>query len=221
MQKAIIFCWVYLLVNVWWGPNSTGETPFVFCVFLCFFLRSEDTQPTSSMCFCVFLFINFYFGHKSDRGKHLMCFVCFCVFSYRSQVKRPMCFVCFCVFFYQRLVRSYLIPGQPPNVFYVFLCFFPQRSQVTPPMCSVCFCVFFLTTFSLILVQNKVSGQTTYVFCVFLCFFTNVEFDPSSDWGNHSISYVFLCFISRAQVTQPTCSMCFCVFLSTFILIVL
>ena len=31
-------------------------TPYVFCVFLCFFIRSEDTQPTSSMCFCVFVF---------------------------------------------------------------------------------------------------------------------------------------------------------------------
>ena len=43
-------------------------------------------------------------------------------------------------------------------------------------------------------------------------FFTNVEFDSSSNWGNHSIFYVFLCFIPRAQVTQPMCSMCFCVF---------
>ena len=69
-------------------------------------------------------------------------------------------------------------------MFYVFLCFSPQ-----------------------------VSGQTTYVFCVFSCFFlTSVEFDPSSNWGNHSMFYVFLCFNPRAQVTQPMCSMSFCVF---------
>ena len=138
----------------------------------------------------------------------------FCVFlCFFLQVsgKTTNVFCVFLCFFYQRLVRSYLIPGQPPNVFYVFLCFFHKGLRSHHP-CVPCVFVFFLTTFSLILVQNKVSGQTTYVFCVFLCFFTNVEFDPSSDWGNHSISYVFLCFISRAQATQPTCSMCFCVF---------
>ena len=81
-------------------------TGHVFCVFLYFFFRSVDTKPTCSMCFCVFLFINFYFSHNSDRGKHLMCFVCFCVFAQRSQVTPPMYFVCFCVFFFQRLVWS-------------------------------------------------------------------------------------------------------------------
>ena len=81
-------------------------TGHVFCVFLYFFFRSVDTKPTCSMCFCVFLFINFYFSHNSDRGKHLMFFVCFCVFAQRSQVTPPMYFVCFCVFFFQRLVWS-------------------------------------------------------------------------------------------------------------------
>ena len=37
-----LFCWVYFLVNMWWGPNSTGATPFVFCVFLCFLQLQKD-----------------------------------------------------------------------------------------------------------------------------------------------------------------------------------
>ena len=69
--------------------------------------------------------------------------------------------------------------------------------------CVLCVFVFFF---------NNVYFDPSSVFCVFLCFFTNVEFDPSSDWGNHSIFYVFLCFIPRAQVTQPMCSVSFCVF---------
>ena len=136
-KKAILktcfvgFIFLYFLgfvVNVWWGPNSTGATPFVFCVFffsikknrwtghvfcvfLCFFFRSVDAQPTCSMCFCVFVF-TYTLVIIPTRGKHLMCFVCFCVF-------------------YQHLVWSYFRPGQPPNVFYVFLCFSTKVSSHT------------------------------------------------------------------------------------------
>ena len=96
----------FVCVCVFLQHKKNRWTGHVFCVFLYFFFRSVDTKPTCSMCFCVFLFINFYFSHNSDRGKHLMCFVCFCVFAQRSQVTPPMYFVCFCVFFFQRLVWS-------------------------------------------------------------------------------------------------------------------
>ena len=101
LHVFLCFC-VFLSINFYFGHKSergqtpnvfcvflcfflqvSGNTTNVFCVFLCFFLRSEDTQPTSSMCFfcfCVFLFINFYFGHKSERGKTpnvFFVFLCF------------------------------------------------------------------------------------------------------------------------------------------------
>ena len=75
----------------------------VLCVFV-FFLQISGHKTNVLHVFLGFLFINFYFSHNSDRGKHLMCFVYFCVFAQRSQVTPPMYFVCFCVFFFQRLV---------------------------------------------------------------------------------------------------------------------
>ena len=132
-------------------------TGHVFCVFLYFFFRSVDTKPTCSMCFCVFLFINFYFSHNSDRGKHLMCSVCFCP-KVSGHTTNVFCvFLCFflptfslilvqtgtptqcvwCVFvFFHKGLKSH-----HPCVLCVFV--FLQRYQVTTPMYFVCFCVIF------------------------------------------------------------------------------
>ena len=155
-----------------------------FACFCVFFYRSEVTQPTSSMCFCVFLFINFYFGHKSDRGKHLMCFVCFCVFSYRSQVTRPMCFVCFCVFL---------------STFSLIL-----LQTGTTTQCVLCVFVFF---------HKGLRSHHPCVPCVFVCFFNNVYFDPSSERGTHPTCFMCFCvFHHRSQGKQPMCFVCFCVF---------
>ena len=162
-----LFCWVYFLgfvVNVWWGPNSTGATPFVFCVFLCFSSATKGQMNRATpFVFCVFLCFS---SASKGINEQVMCFVCFCVFpsdqwthnqrapcvfvfTYTLVIiptrgKHLMCFVCFCVF-YQRLVWSYFRPGKPPNVFYVFLCF-----------------------------STKVSSHTTHVFRVFLYFINNI-----------------------------------------------
>ena len=140
-----------------------------FACFCVFFYRSEVTKPTSSMCFCVFLFINFFFGHKPDRGKHLLqtvtttqCVLCvFVFFPQRSQVTPPMC----SVFFFNNI---YFDPsserGTHPTCFKCF-CVFHHRSQGKQPMCFVCFCVFLLML-SLILVQTGASTQYFMYFCV-------------------------------------------------------
>ena len=195
-----------------------------FCVFSWDLRTHNQHPPCVFFCFCVFLFINFYFGHKSERGKTPNVFFVFLCFFLQVSGKTTNVF---CVFlcFYQRLVWSYLRPGQPLNMFYVFLCF-----------------------------STKVSGHTTHVFRVFLCFFlNNVWYDPSSERGTHPMCFmcfcvfhhrsqgkqpmcilrvfvfffaskgqmnrvtpfvfcVFLCFFLRPEDTQPTSSMCFCVF---------
>ena len=94
------------------------------------------------LCFCVFLSINFYFGHKSKRGQ------------------TPNVFCVFLCFFLQ-------VSGNTTNVFYVFLCFSTKVSGHTTHMFRVFLC-FFLTTFSLILVQN--GAPTQRIFCVFVFF---------------------------------------------------
>ena len=79
-------------------PKQHRGNPLCILRVFVFFLKIWGHTTNILHVFLCFLFIKFFFGHKSDRGKHLMCFVCFCVFSYRSQVTRPMCFMCFCVF---------------------------------------------------------------------------------------------------------------------------
>ena len=174
-----------LCVFVFFTTGLRANNQCVFCVFLCFFCFKRTDEQGNPLCilrvfvfflktrghttnilhvFLCFLFINFFFGHKSDRGKHLMCFVCFCVFSYRSQVTRPMYFACFCVFSWDLRTHN----QHPPCVFFCFCVFlfinfyFGHKSErgKTPNVFFVFLC-FFL----------QVSGKTTNVFCVFLCFF--------------------------------------------------
>ena len=141
--------WRLVFLNFFWltcgeAQTAEGQLPLYFACFCVFFSFKRTDEQGNPLCIlrvfvfflktrghttnilhvflCFFLFLDFFFGHKSDRGKHLMCFVCFCVFSYRSQVTRPMYFACFCVFSWD--LRTH---NQHPPCFFLFLCFFVYK----------------------------------------------------------------------------------------------